>query len=151
MKEGLEWYIAKIVKYIWQLDNPSGIAKSRQPQQHCKCFGKSFGSSQNLKKVWEIWGLRKLSNQNLVLGQSRTKTSTKTHLAKSINRYPKDRLLVQNLHTTNTKKHEKIFVDCKARPKYCLSQTMERSQNSFCVQTHISVMCLWRTNFRSQN
>ncbi len=56
---------------------------------------------------WEIWGLRKLSNQILVLGQSRTKTSTKTHLTKSRNTYPKDHLLVQNLQTTNPKKHEK--------------------------------------------
>jgi hypothetical protein len=54
-------------------------------------------------------GLRKLSNQFLVLGQSRTKTLTKTHLAKSSNTNPQDCLLVQNLHMMNTKKHEKSF------------------------------------------
>ena len=67
-------------------------------------------------------GLQKLSNQILVLGQSRTKTLTKTHLAKLSNRYPKDHLLVQNLHTTNTKKHDKKFwygtIGCKDRPQW---------------------------------
>ncbi len=65
---------------------------------------------------WEIWGFQKLSNQILVLGQSQTKTSTKTHLAKLSNRYPKDCLLVQNQHTTNTKKHDKkVLVSCKVQ------------------------------------
>ncbi len=57
---------------------------------------------------WEIWGLQKLFNQILVLGQSRTKTSTKTHLAKSSNTYPKDRLLTKPTYDEH-KKHDKKF------------------------------------------
>jgi hypothetical protein len=40
------------VKYIWKLDNPSGIAKSRQPQQHCNVFVNLFGSP----KTWNVLG-----------------------------------------------------------------------------------------------
>ena len=58
--------------------------------------------------------------KNLIFHQSRTKTSTKTHIAKRSNKYPNHRFLVHNLHTTeqekNEKKGEMVFVGWKARP-----------------------------------
>jgi hypothetical protein len=58
---------------------------------------------------WDIWGLQKLFYQKWICHQSRTKTLTKTHIAKQSKIYPNHRLLVHNLHTTKQKKKEKKF------------------------------------------
>ena len=56
---------------------------------------------------WEIWGLSKHFYQKWIFHQSRTKTSTKTHIAKQSIKYPNHRLLVHNLHTTKQNKTKK--------------------------------------------
>jgi len=72
---------------------------------------------------WEIWGLRKLFYEKWIFSQSRTKTSTKTNIAKQSKKYPNHCLLVHNLHMTKYKKEkkekkgEKVSVGCKHRPQ----------------------------------
>jgi hypothetical protein len=112
---GRPWIIfCKIVIEICKIDNPSSISARAMKW---KFLYIAFGSP----KTWNVLGnlgrLRKLSNQILVLCQSQTKTSTKTHLTKLSNEYPKDHLLVQNLHTKEIKKtRKKVFVSCKDWP-----------------------------------
>jgi len=45
--------------------------------------------------------------QKVDFSQTRTKTSTKTHIAKQSKKYPNHCLLVHNLHTMKQKKKEK--------------------------------------------
>jgi hypothetical protein len=90
---------------------------------------------------WENWGLQKLSNQFLVLCQSQTKTLIKTHLAKSSNKYPKDCLLVQNLHTTKTKKNKKVFIGCKVWPKAHYHQYPKKGAGTLFCAANKKVCC----------
>ena len=70
---------------------------------------------------WEIWGLQKLFYEKLIYSQSRTKTSTKTHIAKQ----NKNTQIIACWYITyirrNQKKSEKreiiFFVSWKVRPK----------------------------------
>jgi hypothetical protein len=65
----------------------------------CNGFScRSESTADPILAVTDLGPPKTLSNQILVLGKSQTKTSTKTHLAKSRNKYPKDCLLVQNLN-----------------------------------------------------
>jgi hypothetical protein len=52
-------------------------------------------------------GPPKLFYKKWIFPQSRTKTSTKTHIAKQSKKYPNHRLLVHNLHTAKQKEKEK--------------------------------------------
>ena len=58
---------------------------------------------------WHSWGLPKLVNQNLFFSESQTKTSTKTRIVNPRRKQPKHCLLVQNLHTTKSKKKQNKF------------------------------------------
>jgi hypothetical protein len=55
------------------------------------CFGRSRASENFSTKKW-------------IFHQSRTKTSTKTHIAKQTKKHQNHRLLVHNLHMTKQKK-----------------------------------------------
>ncbi len=95
------------MKYIWKLDNPSGIAKFRQPQQHCKVFVNHFWFFQNFKCFGRSGASKSSPTKFWFWVSHKQKLQQKSHLAKSSNTYPEDCLLVQNPDTTNTKKQEK--------------------------------------------
>jgi len=70
-------------------------------------FGKSLLDLPKLILFLEIWGLQKLFYEKWIFHQSRTKTATKTNIAKQSKKDPNHRLLVHNLHTTKQKKTKK--------------------------------------------
>ncbi len=53
---------------------------------------------------WEVWGLQNHFYEKWIFSQSRTKTSTKTHIANLCQKYPNHCLLVHNLHTMKKKR-----------------------------------------------
>jgi len=70
-------------------------------------FGKSLLDLPKLFLFWGMRGFQKLFYETWIFPQSRTKTSTKTHIAKQSKKYPNHCLLVHNIHTMKQKKKEK--------------------------------------------